>query len=110
MGGADSSRTIYDEDQGGGAPGKEVLCVDWWLHPVFTEHIPADVDLQAGIRRVWPHDCPPEVLLRGYYNYQVALGSSSNGCLRAFDFCLSGGPEAYVPAFQNQIYESIFPG
>jgi len=38
-----------NEDQGCGASRAEVLCLDWRLHPVFTEHIPADVDLQARV-------------------------------------------------------------
>merc|ERR1712098_491333 len=29
----------------------------------FPLHLPADVDLQAGIRRVRPSHCPPQVLL-----------------------------------------------
>merc|ERR1711916_131475 len=26
-------------------------------------HLPADVDLQGRVRRVWPQHCPPQVLL-----------------------------------------------
>merc|ERR1712118_524858 len=71
----------------------EVLGVDWWLHPVFTEHIPADVDLQAGIRRIRPHNRPPEVLLRGYFIKRL-WGHHPMDVLRAFVFCLSGNANA----------------
>merc|ERR1712200_298083 len=43
--------------------GEEVLCMDRWLHPGFSVHLPADVDLQAGVRRVRPIHCAPQVLL-----------------------------------------------
>merc|ERR1712226_1262241 len=33
------------------------------LHPGFPLHLPADVDLQAGVRRVRPLHRPPQVLL-----------------------------------------------
>merc|ERR1712002_1253427 len=42
---------------------EEVLCLDRRIHPRFPLHLPADVDLQAGIRRVWPIHCPQKVLL-----------------------------------------------
>merc|ERR1712141_661350 len=44
-------------------PREEVLCMDRWLHPGLPVHLPADVDLQAGVRRVRPIHCPPQVLL-----------------------------------------------
>merc|ERR1712087_855839 len=43
--------------------GAQILCVDWWLDSLLAFHLSADVDLQAGVRRVWPVDCPPQVLL-----------------------------------------------
>merc|ERR1711953_786470 len=43
--------------------GEEVLRLDRWIHPVFPLHLPADVDHQAGVRRVRPIHCPQEVLL-----------------------------------------------
>merc|ERR1711936_98626 len=45
------------------APREEVLRLDRRLHPGFPLHLPADVDLQAGVRRVRPIHCPPQVLL-----------------------------------------------
>ena len=42
---------------------EEVLGLDRWLHPGLPLHIPADVDQQAGVRRVRPQHRPPQVLL-----------------------------------------------
>merc|ERR1712212_1178814 len=44
-------------------PREEVLRLDRRLHPGFPLHLPADVDLQARVRRVRPIHCPPQVLL-----------------------------------------------
>merc|ERR1712047_115605 len=44
-------------------PREEVLRLDRRLHPGFPLHLPADVDLQAGVRRVWPIHCAQEMLL-----------------------------------------------
>merc|ERR1712098_327554 len=41
---------------------REILRLDRRIHPCFPLHLPADVDLQAGIRRVRPSHCPPPVL------------------------------------------------
>merc|ERR1711953_231823 len=45
-------------------PREEVLRLDRRLHPGFPLHLPADVDLQAGVRRVRPLHCAQEVLLK----------------------------------------------
>merc|ERR1719220_2190939 len=45
---------------------EEVLRLDWRLHHGFPLHLPADVDLKAGVRRVWPLNCAQEVLLRSF--------------------------------------------
>merc|ERR1711879_347882 len=45
------------------APRAQVLRLDRRLHPRLALHLPADVDLQGGVRRVWSLDCPPQVLL-----------------------------------------------
>merc|ERR1719171_2676427 len=44
-------------------PGAQVLRVDWRIHSGLALHLPADVDLQGGVRRVGPLDCSPQVLL-----------------------------------------------
>merc|ERR1712047_124581 len=45
---------------------EEVLRLDRRLHPGFPLHLPADVDLQAGVRRVRPLHRPPQVLLSAH--------------------------------------------
>merc|ERR1711959_738016 len=61
--GADGARAVDDEDQGDRAAGAEVLSLDWRVDPVVAVDVPADVDLEAGVRREWANDCPPQVLL-----------------------------------------------
>merc|ERR1712032_1668307 len=56
-------------------PREEVLRLDRRLHPGFPLHLPADVDLQAGVRRVRPIHCPPQALL----NVKFIKLSSING-------------------------------
>ena len=59
----DRPRAFHDEDQGRGAAGAQVLGVDWRQHPGLALDVPADVDLQAGVRRVGPQHRAPQVLL-----------------------------------------------
>merc|ERR1712176_1424957 len=54
---------IHHQDQDHCSTREKVLCLDRRIHPCFPLHLPADVDLQAGVRRVWPSHCPPQVLL-----------------------------------------------
>merc|ERR1712156_998009 len=42
---------------------EKVLRLDRRLHLGFVVPLPADVDLEAGVRRVRPRHCPQEVLL-----------------------------------------------
>merc|ERR1719199_486453 len=44
-------------------PRAQVLGLDRRLHPLVALHLPADVDLQAGVRRVRPLHRAPQVLL-----------------------------------------------
>lgn len=44
-------------------PWEEVLGVDRWLHPGLSDHLPADVDQQTGVRRGRTSHRPQEVLL-----------------------------------------------
>merc|ERR1712108_9053 len=44
-------------------PREEVLRLDRRIHPGLSLHLPADVDLQAGVRRVWPIHRAQEMLL-----------------------------------------------
>merc|ERR1711972_514814 len=49
------------------APPERKYSLDRWLHPRLPVHLPADVDLQAGVRRVRPIHCPPQVLLNTFH-------------------------------------------
>merc|ERR1712072_1390331 len=57
------ARASVDEGQDHRAPGAQVLGLDRWLDPVVALHLPTDVDLEAGIRRVGPVHRAPQVLL-----------------------------------------------
>merc|ERR1712180_118186 len=54
---------IHHQDQDHRSPREEVLRLDRRIHPGLPLHLPADVDLQAGVRRVRPRHRPPQVLL-----------------------------------------------
>merc|ERR1719206_990257 len=41
--------SIHHQDQDHCSTREEVLCLDWRIHPCFPLHLPADVDLQAGV-------------------------------------------------------------
>merc|ERR1711890_115068 len=45
------------------APPERKYSVSGRIHPGLPVHLPADVDHQAGVRRVRPIHCPPQVLL-----------------------------------------------
>merc|ERR1711966_607238 len=61
--GAHGSGSVDDEDQGYRAAGAQVLCVDRRVDLVVAVDVPADVDLEAGVRRERADDRPPQVLL-----------------------------------------------
>merc|ERR1712094_74975 len=61
--GAGRPGPLDHEDQDHCPPGAQVLRVDWRIHSGLALHLPADVDLQGGVRRVGPLDCSPQVLL-----------------------------------------------
>merc|ERR1712141_54205 len=48
------TRPINNEDQDYCSTREEVLCMDRRLHLGISLHLPTDVDLKAGIRRIWP--------------------------------------------------------
>jgi len=37
--------------------------MDRWIHPSLAVHLPADVDHQSRVRRIWPTNRPPKMLL-----------------------------------------------
>merc|ERR1712139_375633 len=64
---------IHHQDQDHRSPREEVLRMDRWLHPLLPVHLPADVDHQAGVRRVRPIHCPPQVLLNALFLIYVMV-------------------------------------
>merc|ERR1711936_408854 len=54
---------IHHQDQDYRSSREEVLRLDRRIHPGLPLHLPADVDHQAGVRRVRPWHRPQEVLL-----------------------------------------------
>jgi hypothetical protein len=60
-------RSIHDEDQDHRPTRAKVLRLDRWFHPRLSLDLPADVDLQARVRRVRTLDRPPKVLLRSSF-------------------------------------------
>merc|ERR1712002_808464 len=64
------SRTLHHQDQDHRSPREEVLRLDRWLHPCLPVYLPADVDLQAVVRRVRTLHCPPQVLLSAQQQQQ----------------------------------------
>merc|ERR1711872_1068829 len=65
----------HHQDQDHCSSREEILRMDRWLHPRLPLHLPADVDLQAGVRRVRTLHCPPQVLLN-VCCFTVVLSSS----------------------------------
>merc|ERR1712228_119342 len=55
--------SLHHQDQDHCSSREEVLSLDRRIHPGLPLHLPADVDHQAGVRRVRPIHCPPQVLL-----------------------------------------------
>merc|ERR1712146_746472 len=53
----------HDEDQDHRPAGAQVLGLDWRIDPCVALDVPADVDLEGGVRRVGPGHRPPQVLL-----------------------------------------------
>merc|ERR1712018_143613 len=79
---------LHHQDQDHCSSREEVLCMDRWLHPGLPVHLPADVDLQAGVRRVRPIHCPPQVLLNCLIIVNTFIQILSNCFLLKFYFQL----------------------
>merc|ERR1711872_557525 len=55
--------SFHHEDQDHRSSREEILRLDRWLHPGFSLHLPGNVDLQARVRRGWPRNRSPQMLL-----------------------------------------------
>ena len=64
-----------------GPTGAQVLGLDWWFDSCLAVDVPADVDLEARVRRSWPLDCAQEVLLNGKVGNVLSLCQVSDGSL-----------------------------
>jgi actin-related protein len=76
----------FHEDQDRRAARAQILGLDRRLHLGFSLHLSADVDLQAGVRRIWSSDCSPQVLLDrcnrlglGFAIFQLLLCNLGSG-------------------------------
>merc|ERR1711990_1154297 len=58
-----SNGSFHHEDQDHRSSREEILRLDRRLHLGFPLHLPGDVDLQAGVRRGWSRNRPPQMLL-----------------------------------------------
>jgi hypothetical protein len=58
------TRPVLHEGQDHCSSRAKILCLDWWFHLSISVHLPADVDLEAGVRREWSLDCAPQMFLR----------------------------------------------
>ena len=75
-----SSGPKHHEDQDHRSTREKVLRMDRWLHPRLSIHLPADVDLQAGIRRVRTIHCAQEVLLSACVQPETMIYYSHYAC------------------------------
>ncbi|KAI8239616.1 actin [Colletotrichum sp. SAR 10_96] len=69
------SCSFFHEGQDHRSPRAQVLRLDRWFHSGFPFYLPADVDLQAGVRRERSLHCPPQVLLRYITNCRESQGT-----------------------------------
>merc|ERR1712114_2359 len=72
--------SLHHQDQDHCSSREEVLRLDRRIHPGLPLHLPADVDHQAGVRRVRPIHCPQEVLLRNYFITSILLNVTCLFC------------------------------
>lgn len=63
---------VVDEGQDHRPAGAQVLRLDRWFHSGFPVDLPADVDLEAGVRRERSLDRPPQVLLSACSHYSCS--------------------------------------
>merc|ERR1712048_915202 len=67
-----STCALHHEDQSRGSSREKVFRVDRRVDPVIIVHFPADVDLERGVRRVWPNNRTPQVLLMYFFIFCFA--------------------------------------
>merc|ERR1711962_1722009 len=86
-------------------PREEVLRLDRRLYPGFPLHLPADVDLQAGVRRARPLHRPPQVLLSAHSPCSLLPRGEENNILDQIATIFIYLSVGLFPVF----YSTIFP-
>ena len=102
------SCSFFYEGQDHCSPGAQVLRLDWWFHSGLPIHLPADVDLKAGVRRVRSLDRPPQVLLSDYGMREAkprALGAETTR--RQGRRVAQGLPGCVRTAIETHIYQKF---
>merc|ERR1712165_136265 len=69
---------LHHQDQDHRSAREEVLRLDRRIHPGISLHLPADVDHQAGVRRVRPIHRPPQVFLNVFQKLQKYFSNRSS--------------------------------
>ena len=69
------SCSFFHEGQDHCSPRAQVLRLDRWIHPGLPVHLPADVDLQAGVRRERSFHRSPQVLLSFLQHFTTRIHS-----------------------------------
>merc|ERR1712226_777759 len=59
------------------APPERKYSVDWRIYLGFTLHLRRDVGHQAGVRRIWPRNCSPQVHINPHHGCQSGLSHGS---------------------------------
>jgi actin beta/gamma 1 len=76
------SCSFVDEGQDHCSSRAEILCLDRWFHSRLSLDLPADVDLEAGVRRERSFDRAPQVLLNVLTRGVTRLGRSLQHVVR----------------------------
>lgn len=69
------SCSFFHEGQDHRSPRAQVLRLDRWIHPGLPVNLPADVDLQAGVRRERSFHRSPQVLLSFLQHFTTRIRS-----------------------------------
>lgn len=69
------SCSFFHEGQDHCSPRAQVLRLDRWIHPRLPVNLPADVDLQAGVRRERSFHRSPQVLLSFLQHFTTRIHS-----------------------------------
>uniref|UniRef100_A0A915CI07 Uncharacterized protein n=1 Tax=Parascaris univalens TaxID=6257 RepID=A0A915CI07_PARUN len=77
------------EDQDHRSSRKEVLCLDWRIHPRLPFHLPTDVDLETRIRRIRTIDRTSKMLLSKTCTIATVFVGPNLGFKSCTPYCVS---------------------